>query len=250
MYLRSALARLRHDERGFTLIELLVATIMGVVVAGAAMAILIISYSLSSQNNDRIDANQQGRLALTRITQALGSSCVAASTPPILSANVAGGASNSSQVTFYSSLTDGPVVTPNEVTIALTGGALMMYTYPYVTTGGSYANSGQTSWTWSTTPTSFTLLPYATTATIGGSTQPVFEYWDYNSSDALQAISIGSGSLTSAEASTVAAVTINFKALPSDDYTADDRGVNYTDTVALRLTPVSSDASASTTPCT
>ena len=192
MYLARARARLRRDERGFTLIELLVAMMMGVVVAGAAMAVLIISYSLSSQNNDRIDANQQGRLAMTRITQALNSSCVADSTPPVLVANVVGGASNSSQLTFYSSLTDTPAVIPNEVTIALTGGALMMYTYPYnAATGSTSANSGQSTWTWSTTPTNFTLLPYATTATISSVVQPVFEYWDYNSSDVLQPISIG-----------------------------------------------------------
>jgi len=253
MYLATALRRLRHEQRGFTLIELLVSILMGVVVAGAAMAILIISYSLSSQSNDRIDANQQGRLAMTKITQALNSSCVADATPPVLSANVAGGASNASQITFYSSLTDGPNVTPNEVTIALTGGALMMYTYPYEasgSTGATDANSGQSSWLWSTTPTDFTLLPYAATATVNSASQPVFEYWDYNSSDALQQIAIGAGNLTSAEAQTVAAVTINFEALPSDDYTADDRGVDFTDSVALRLTPVSSDASASATPCT
>jgi prepilin-type N-terminal cleavage/methylation domain-containing protein len=251
MYLATALRRLRREEHGFTLIELLVAMLAGVVVAAAAMAILIISYSLSSQTNDRIDANQQGRLALTKITQALGSSCVAASTPPVLSANVAGGATNADQITFYSSLTDGPNVTPSEVTIALTGGALMMYTYPEnALTGSTDANSGQSIWTWQTTPTPFTLLPYATTATIGGSVQPVFEYWDYNSSDALQPISIGAGSLTSAQALTVAEVTVNFKALPSDDNSADNRGVDFTDSVALRLTPVSSDASASTTPCT
>ena len=119
-------------------------------------------------------------------------------------------------------------------------------------TGATDANSGQTLWTWQTTPTSFTLLPYATTATIGspGVVQPVFEYWDYSSSDALQPISIGSGNLTSAQALTVAAVTVNFKALPSDDNSANNRGVNFTDTVALRLTPVSPDAGASTTPCT
>jgi Tfp pilus assembly protein PilW len=253
MYLATALRRLRHEERGFTLIELLVSILTGVVVAGAAMAILIISYSLSSQSNDRLDANQQGRLAMTKITQALNSSCVADATPPVLSSNVVGGASNANQITFYSSLTDAPDVTPNEITVALTGGALNMYTYPYEatgTTGATSANSGQTSWIWSTTPTDFTLLPYAVTATVNNASQPVFEYWAYNSSDALTPITVGSGGLTSAQALTVAAVTINFEALPSDDYTAENRGVDFTDTVALRLTPVSSDASASATPCT
>ena len=68
-------SRLR-DERGFTLVEVMVALAIGLVVSTATLAIVIVSVHLGSNYTDRVDANQQGRLAMERITQALNSSCV------------------------------------------------------------------------------------------------------------------------------------------------------------------------------
>ena len=76
-------ARLR-DERGFTLVEVMVALVIGLVVSTATLAIVIVSVHLGSNYTDRVDANQQGRLAMERITQALNSSCVTPNQPPVL----------------------------------------------------------------------------------------------------------------------------------------------------------------------
>ena len=170
----------------------------------------------------------------------------------MLSANVVGGASNASQITFYSSLTDAPNVTPNEVTIALTGGALKMYTYPYEptgTTGATSANSGQASWTWSTTPTDFTLLPYAATATINSATQPVFELGTTTPATRCSRITIG-GNLTSAQADRGGRVTINFEALPSDDYRRRTAESNFTDTSRCGSRRSPRTRARARTPCT
>ena len=60
-----------RGERGFTLIELMVSTLAGIVVASATAAILVSSVHFSSNFSDRVDANQQARTAMEKITQGL-----------------------------------------------------------------------------------------------------------------------------------------------------------------------------------
>ena len=167
--------RLR-DERGFTLIELLTALLLSTIVAMATLAIVIVSVHFTSNFNDRVDANQQGRLAMEKITQALNSSCVATNTPPV----VAG--SDASHVVFYSSLTDAPAINPSQVTVTYASGAqngtLTMYTAPWA--------SGTSAATWTFgTQSAFTLLAHVTQATISGATTPVFQYYGYTAGGAI-----------------------------------------------------------------
>jgi prepilin-type N-terminal cleavage/methylation domain-containing protein len=227
-----------RSESGFTLVELLVAMSLGLVVSTALMAMVIVSIHFSSQNQDRVDANQQGRLAMQRIVQALDSSCVAASTPPI----VGSATNNGTSITFYSNTgsttPDQSTVEPSEVTISLTGGALVMQTATWKT-GTSSAN-----WTFNT-PTSFTLLAHAAQT---GST-PVFQYFGYASGGAMNATPY-TVPLSAANAATTAMVQINFEALPSDNYSANNRGADFQNQIVLRLTPASGASSASNTPCT
>ena len=106
-------ARLR-DERGFTLIELLVALRAGAVISTATLEIVIISLHLSSNYTDRIDANQQGRIAMERITQALTVGCVdARPVPPVVAGSTA--TQSSSTATSRRRAT----IQPNLVTIPL-----------------------------------------------------------------------------------------------------------------------------------
>jgi hypothetical protein len=214
----------------------------------ATLAIVISSVHLSSQVGDRVDSNQEGRVAIEKITQALNSSCVSADLAPLTSTPTSTPAySDGNDVVFYSSLSDNPAITPNKVEVSLVGGALIMYTYDY--TGA--ANASPASWTWSSTPsTSFTLLPHAAASTVGGSAVPVFQYYNYSGS----AISTTADSvpLTAASNSnpSVAEVAISFQAQPSDAYTANSRPSDFTDTVVLRLTPASSMTGSANAPCT
>ncbi len=218
-----------RSESGFTLIELMVALVIGIVVSTATLAIVITSVHLSSNYNDRVDANQQGRTAMLQITQALNSSCVASAVAPILSA------SDSSDVWFYSVLGDSPTINPNKVEISLTGGSLVMKTYPY-------ASGTAPNWVFSGTATTFTLLQYAQAS---GST-PVFQYFGYSggalSTTAYSASPLGSNAATTAE------VQINFIASPSDNWTAQNRTASFSDAVVLRLATAS--GSANNLPCT
>jgi Tfp pilus assembly protein PilW len=218
------------SESGFTLIELMVALLLGIIVSAATLAIVITSVHLTSNYDDRVDATQQGRVAMLKITQALNSSCVAAGVAPILAA------SDSNDVWFYSAPSDSPTITPNKVEISLTGGALVMNTYAYVS--GSAPN-----WVFAGTPTSFTLVANAQAV---GSTA-VFQYFGY-SNGALSPITVTT--TLGSNAATTAEVQINFRANPTDNWTALNRSASFGDAVVLRLASASGATSAANLPCT
>src|SRR5271168_4597836 len=72
-----------RDDRGFTLIELLVSMLTATIVVGALFSILTISTGQTALIADRVQANQLGRTAMTRIVDELHSSCLAAGFAPI-----------------------------------------------------------------------------------------------------------------------------------------------------------------------
>jgi Tfp pilus assembly protein PilW len=218
------------SESGFTLIELMVALLLGIIVSAATLAIVITSVHLTSNYDDRVDATQQGRVAMLKITQALNSSCVASGVAPILAA------SDSNDVWFYSALSDSPTITPNKVEISLTGGALVMNTY-------AYASGSAPNWVFAGTPTSFTLVANAQAV---GST-PVFQYFGY-SNGALSPITITT--TLGSYAATTDEVKINFRANPTDNWTALNRSASFGDAVVLRLASASGATGAANLPCT
>ena len=258
---RKVRAALR-DERGFTLIELIVATMAGIIVAAATSAVVIASVHFSSNFGNRVDANQEGRVAMEKITQALNSSCVATGVTPLVGTpaptGMVGGAasgSDASDAVFYSSLSDSPTIEPNEVEISLTGTApsqqLVMYTYANTNTAGTAPP-----WTFATTATpsgGFVLLPNAAQATINGAVKPVFQYFSYNTATGQMNTTPLAVPLSTTDASNTAEVTVSFEALPSNkgaNLSAPGAGANISDSVVLRLTPASSNPNGSNTPCT
>ena len=251
-----------RDERGFTLIELIVATMAGIIVAAATSAVVIASVHFSSNFGNRVDANQEGRVAMEKITQALNSSCVATGVTPLVGTpaptGMVGGAasgSDASDAVFYSSLTDSPTIEPNEVEISLTGTApsqqLVMYTYANTNTVGTAPP-----WTFSTTANpsgGFVLLPDAAQATINGAVKPVFQYFSYDTATGQMNTTPLPVPLSATDASNTAEVTVSFEALPSNkgaNLSAPGAGANISDSVVLKLTPASSAPNGSNTPCT
>jgi type II secretory pathway pseudopilin PulG len=231
-----------RGERGFTLIELLVSALAGIVVAAATGAIVIVSIHFSSNFGDRVDANQQARVAMEKITQALNSSCVSVAVPPILATGAApGSVSDANNAIFYSRLSALPTINPNQLIVSYAGGSLTMYTYgPAI---GSAPN-----WTFPTTPaTSFVLLPHAAPQTIAGVAQPVFQYYGYTPGGSTMSATPYATPLSVANASTTAMITISFQALPTSGNAATNRGATITTSVVLRLTPAS--GATSNTPC-
>lgn len=238
-----ALVRTRHarrrlaGERGFTMIELLVSLLAGGIISTASLYTVIVSLNFSSNYQDRIDSNQEGRLAMVRVMQVLDSACVAAQVPPV----VAG--STSTKLVVYSNQSDSATIEPNLVTVQLSGGALTMGTQAW--SSGAYPN-----YAFSATSTNFTLLPHAAQATLNGTgSQPVFQYYGYSAGGVLSTTAYGVP-LSAANAATTAEVVVAFQALPSDNWNAQGRGANFNDSAVLRLTPASGDSTATNAPCT
>ena len=255
--------RLR-DERGFSLIELLMATIAGLVVSGAALAIVVSSLTFAAGDADRLDSNQQGSVAMEKIVQALSSSCVAGyGDSPIVGATGTSSATGSTgappssdnTLTFYSSLNDSPLLTPSEISVYFspTSGSLLMATYPYVSTTGASGTTGTTGYYAATPSSTFTLIPNAappqSTAT-QNSTTPIFTYYGYDPSAGTLSDQYSPTSLTAPLGATDAALTsevgISFQSQPSDGNDAVGDSVDLYNSVVLRLTDVANGATGAT----
>lgn len=245
---RQALTRALRDERGYTLVELMIASVAGIIVTAALGAIVISTVKFSSNYTDRVDANQEGAVAMEKITQALNSSCVASQVPPVVSTGSTGAyTSNDTQMYFYSSLSDGPVIAPNLDEVALTNGQLVMNTYAPNPGGSAPSATNTNPWTFGSTGPTFTLLPDATQTVNSGTTVPVFQYYGY--SGASIASTPFTTPLSTTNAALTAEVVISFHALPSDNNTTTNRGADLTNSVVLRLTPASAITGATNSPC-
>ncbi len=244
--------RLR-DERGYTLIELLFATLAGLVVSAAALAIIISALTFSINDGDRADASQQAGVAMEHIVQALNSSCVVGvGVSPLVGAtasttstgSTSAGPSSGNSLTFYSSLADTPTISnPNEIVVYLSApnGPLDMATYQYSTGLTGY----------SPTPTStLVLVPHAdppgsTGAT--GSTTPIFTYYGYDpTTGTLSDQYSSSPNLGVTNAAQTSQVGIAFQSQPSDGNHPVGAAVDLSDTVVLRLSAVSDNPMLST----
>jgi prepilin-type N-terminal cleavage/methylation domain-containing protein len=250
--------RLR-DERGYTLIELIMATSAGLIVAAAALTIIILATQLSQGDSERVDADQQGGAAMERIFQALNSSCVegygvspivgVTGTSATLGSTGAPPSSNDS-ITFFSSLTDSPTITPSEIVIYLSAnnGPLMMSVYTYNTSTNTYP---------ATPSSTYTLLSYAAapgSTPSQGSTAPVFSYYGYNTSSSTLSSTpfAASPSLGATNAADTAEVTVSLQAQPTDGTNPANGSVDLSNAVVLRLSPISNNVATGatgTSPC-
>jgi prepilin-type N-terminal cleavage/methylation domain-containing protein len=79
-YTRASLLR---EDAGFTLMEVLVAMVVGVIVTGALFAILEVSLHQTARINDRVQATQLGRTAMTKMIDELHSGCLAREFAPV-----------------------------------------------------------------------------------------------------------------------------------------------------------------------
>ena len=161
-------------EHGFTLIELLVTMTISIIIIIALFAYQDVALRQTSSVFTRVDATQTARNVLANVERELSTACVSESVAPIRGRNVdgtTGDTSNATQVTFINGYGSAASVTPTKNVIALNTTTNQLTQTTYAVSAGVAPN-----WTFSTTPSSTTVL---TTRAFQQGSKPVFTYFGY-----------------------------------------------------------------------
>jgi Tfp pilus assembly protein PilW len=254
---------LARDQAGFTLIETLVAILTGIVVTGALFAILEVSLHQSSRINDRVQADQLGRTAMTHIVDELHTACISPGFGPIQEK------SSENTLTFINAYSkEAEIGSKSKETevyehkIEWTGsktspGNLVEYTY--ASSGGAWPTFTFPS---SSNPTSVTRIGENISLSEvenGGTkeTPPIFQYYKYGTASTsssttplgtLTAVSPGTG-LSKENAENISSVLISFKAGSTDGSTALNRSVDLSNQVTFAFSAPSSETPIQDSPC-
>jgi Tfp pilus assembly protein PilW len=244
---RTDISSIVRADDGATLVETLVAIVMGVLVIGALCGILVISLHQSKRTTDRVDANQRGRIAMTKIVNELHSACLAPNFAPIKPE------STENELRFVNAYSKEAVIPLSEVhEHRIIYSAETLRDYQYTATGGawpSYTFTGAVA-----APSGGTLLASHVTKT---ESNPIFSYYKYattasngsatESSSTLT--SLGTAALTTLTAPTAASVLINFTVAPSNGSTQRGRTVPFASQVTLAFSSPSSETPIQAAPC-
>jgi Tfp pilus assembly protein PilW len=241
------ISSIARAEDGATLVETLVAIVMGVLVIGALCGILVISLHQSKRTTDRVDADQRGRIAMTRIVNELHSACLSQGFTPIQSG------SKESELRFQNAYSKEAVIPRSEVRehrIQYSGETLRDYQYP--ATGGSWPTftfAGSVA-----TPSGGTLLASHVTKT---ESKPIFSYYKYATTSSAGSAtestttltSLGTAELTTTTAPTAASVLINFTVAPSNGSEQRGRTVPFSTQVTLAFSSPAVETPIQAAPC-
>jgi len=224
-----------RDESGTTLVELMVATAAATVVFSALTMVLITTMRSSARISARVEADQNARLASTRVMEQLRSACVAPRVAPIRAG------STGTSLRFIHQVGSGAVLTPVLSRIDLVGNTLTQYDYK--------ALPGTSAPTWGfneETPTSQRLL--ATGISPIPPSTSIFFYKAYAKGSVSEILP--SSPLSASNALRTVSVTVTFRASPRNNTPVADANAAtpIQDTALLRLTSLAFDKDAAD-PC-
>ncbi len=242
-------ARRLADEQGFTLIELLVTMVTATVVAGALFAVLNFSTTETSTLSDKVQADQLGRVAMTRIVDELHSACISPSFSPIqpnssgsllifenvYSRNAAPG---QSEAEWHEIVWSESAHTLTDNHVKANGGSYPNFTYPATRTSSLLANN----------------------ITQIDSKTPIFQYYSYAeetaSGEALPTSSLNttalagtSTKLSKAEAEQAASVLVSFKAAATNGKTTLNRSLDLSTQTTFSYSVPNSETPINDWPC-
>jgi prepilin-type N-terminal cleavage/methylation domain-containing protein len=259
-----------RDEHGFTLIELLVSMLVAFVVTGALFAILQVSLHQTSLITDKVQANQLGRTAMTRIIDELHSSCIAPGFTPIQKE------SNGTELMFKNAYSSEAVIlnakeagakTPGtgmfEHQIIFNASAQTLTDFVYKSESGEGAEAKFPELDYSTTtheaphatPTKGIRLASNVTET---EEQPIFTYYKYSTTTTGSGnstvpvstlIKINSTRLTNLEAEETASVLVRFRQAPISGKTERDRAIDLSNQVTLAFSAPNAETPINASPC-
>ena len=223
------------SEEGFTLIEMMVALVTGLVVTAAAFLLLQVTSEQTSRARDYVQASQLGRSAMTSIIDDLNSACVSENTVPVSSK------STTESIVFVTAFSKKTEVQPSEVqqhtiywekTAGETGTI-----YDTKALGESKNEAGEWVFKAAAKPVAIDANTQRVKNAKSGEKE-IFRYYKYAEKtseggeeglSALTPIALKSGQKLEAEAKNVAAVTVSFRSLPSDNSEKIGRDVDLSD---------------------
>jgi Tfp pilus assembly protein PilW len=207
-----------RDESGMTLVELLVAMSAGMVVLAGITVAMIVTMRETNRVTGHVEADQQARLAMTKVLGDLHSACVAPQIAPIREE------STGTLLSFIHQSGSAVAPVPELSKITFSNGTLTEADYKY--TKGLAPN-------------------YEFASQMG--TTPVFRYYAYSSG------AVSSTPLTTPlkeGAATTVQVNIAFNATPEHETSGDNAAATgIQDSALLRLTPPGYSTTASNLPC-
>jgi type II secretory pathway pseudopilin PulG len=259
------------DERGFTLIELLVSMLTAFVVTGALFAILQTSLEQTSLISDKVQANQLGRTAMTKIVDELHSACISQGFQPIQKNSTA------SDLIFKNAYSNEAVILNAKEAEAKTAGtgsfehqivwnssAKTLTDFIYKSESGEGATakfpevdySSATNEAANASPKKGVRLASNVTQT---EEKPIFKYYKYNkaySSGATEGLSTlklillsSEHELTETEANEAAAVVVSFRQAPVDSKSQRDRFIDLSDQVTFAFSVPNAETPIEDAPC-
>ncbi|MGA9285851.1 MAG: hypothetical protein WBV85_10465 [Solirubrobacteraceae bacterium] len=237
------------DDRGTTLIELMVAMMAGLIVIGALFAILEVSLRQSTNLVDKVQADQMGRIAMTKIVDELHSACIAPSFAPIQTE------SGSNELIFISSYSSAAEITSaEEHKIVYNSAAKTLTDNIYKSEGGSWPN-----FTYPTSKATSSVLLASNVSVVKRATEEgVFTYYKYSgkategSEKPLTTLEYfeGKGTLSKGEAAEAASVKVEFnQATPDGNSTSVKRSVNLSSQVTFSFSVPNSETPILDAPC-
>jgi Tfp pilus assembly protein PilW len=224
-----------RDERGTTLVELLVGLSIGLVVLSALTLVVVVTLRGSARVGARVDATQNGRVAVANVMEELHSACVAPKVAPIQA-----GSDGTTLRFIRATPSEGGAVAPEPTLteIKLAGGVLTQY--DYAVTGGTSPE-----WTFSETAETRRLMTKVSPVAPSSS---IFSYYTYENGSLAE--TTPGAALDSELASTVVQVSVALTTAPGTTPVADSGAESsIRDSAALRLTPPSYNEEAVSLPC-
>ena len=236
-----AVRQMAGDERGTTLVELMVGLMMGMVILSGLTLVVITTMHGSARVSARVEATQNGRVVLARVTEEMHSACVYPKLAPVK------GTSTGTSLRFIHAAQGqgaAPAPTPVESRIALSNGTLTQFDYPLL--------SGTTPQTWvfATTPTPASGWQLLTDVAPIPGASTVFTYYSY-ANGGLSTLTAGpEQQLGTTNAEKTIQVKIALNASPRSTPVADTGAdASIQDAAVLRLTPPSFNENATAVPC-
>ncbi|HEX5853878.1 MAG TPA: prepilin-type N-terminal cleavage/methylation domain-containing protein [Solirubrobacteraceae bacterium] len=244
----SPLPRPHADEQGFTLIELLVTMLTATVVAGALFAVLNLSTTQTAALSDKVQADQLGRIAMTRIVNALHSACIAPAFTPIQEN------STGSKLIFITAYSEKALIPEAELHEITWSETLHTLTDSHIkSTGGAWPD-----FTFPETRKSTPLAQNITQNESGGKKLPIFRYYSYatetTTGEAIPTTTLNSEplpgtKLSVGEAEEAASVLVSFNAAPTNGKTTFNRSVNLSAQTTFAYSVPNSETPIHDAPC-